>query len=84
MIDPYIELGGWIIAQAIEDICEGKEDVLPEDKESAWNFLRNDPFIDDILEYIDYGRHLADKRNYILTVLIPGRMTTKACVQPTV
>ncbi len=74
MIDPYIELGGWIIAQAIEDICEGKDDTLPEDKESAWNFLRNDPIIDEILEYIDYGKQIDDKRRYILTVIIPKKL----------
>jgi len=74
MIDPYIELGGWIIAQAIEDICVGKNDTLPDDKESAWDFLQNDPVVDDILEYIDYGRQIDDKRKYILTVIIPKKL----------
>lgn len=77
MIDPHVELGGWIIAQAIKDICVGKNGALPEDKESAWDFLRNDPFVDEILEYIDYGRQIDDKRNYILTVIIPQRLEKK-------
>ena len=63
-----------MIAQAIEDICVGKNDALPEDKESAWNFLRNDPVVDEILEYIDYGKQIDDKRKYILTVIIPKRL----------
>lgn len=74
MIDPYVELGGWMIAQAIEDICVGKNGTLPEDKESAWDFLKNDPIIDEILEYIDYGRQVDDKRKYILTVIIPQKL----------
>lgn len=74
MIDPYVELGGWMIAQAIEDICIGKNGALSEDKESAWDFLRNDPVVDDILEYIDYGRQIDDKRKYILTVIIPAKL----------
>lgn len=75
MIDPYIELGGWIIAQAIEDICVGKNGTLKEDQESAWDFLKNDPIVDDILEYIDYGKQMDDKRQYILTVVIPQKLT---------
>ena len=77
MIDPYVELGGWMIAQAIEDICVGGDGILPEEKESAWDFLQNDPVVDDILEYIDYGRQIDDKRKYILTVVIPQKLQKK-------
>jgi hypothetical protein len=73
MIDPWVELGGWMIAQAIDDICHPKT-VEPEDLESAWKFLREDPAVDQILEYIDYGTRIEDKRTYILTVVIPQKM----------
>lgn len=73
MIDPWIELGGWMIAQAIDDVCHPKN-VEPEDIESAWKFLRDDPCVEQILEYIDYGKGMDDKRKYILTVVIPNKL----------
>lgn len=73
MIDPWVELGGWMIAQAIDDICHPKT-IEPEDIESAWRFLKEDPCVEQILDYIDYGRSINDKRQYILTVVIPKKI----------
>ena len=73
MIDPYVELGGWIIVQAIEDALGGA-DVLEEDQIDAWRFLLFDGIVDHILDHIDYGQtHHLTKREFIIKIVIPDR-----------
>ena len=72
MIDPFVELGGWIIAQAIEDSL-GKDEATDEEVNDAWNFLLHDPLIDHVLDHIDYGPTTMTKREFIIKIIIPDR-----------
>lgn len=77
MIDPWIELAGWVVAQAIEDACGG-DNATSLEKKDALRFLRKDPIIDHILDCFDYGtNNLEDKRAYILKMVIPERKKMK-------
>lgn len=74
MRDPFVELGGWIIAQAIEDTL-GKDEATQEEVNDAWKFLLYDPVVDDVLDYIDYGfiKEGYSKREFIIKVVIPQK-----------
>jgi len=73
MIDPYVELGGWIIAQAIDDVL-GCGEVTEEEQMDAWNFLLHNPVIEHILDHIDYGdTDTMSKQKFILEMVIPQR-----------
>ena len=76
MTGPWIELAGWVIAQAIEDAC-GVSNVTLGEKRSAFRFLRRDPLVDHILDFFDYGAPMKDKREYILRVVIPKKLKEK-------
>jgi hypothetical protein len=82
MIDPFVELGGWMIHQAIEDVL-GKDEVEEEEQNEAWNFLLNDPIVEQILSHIDYRPHWEmTKREWIIRVFIPQRALEFASVSP--
>jgi NAD-dependent dihydropyrimidine dehydrogenase PreA subunit len=74
MIDPWIELAGWVVAQAIEDACGGGGATFGQ-RMSAWRFLKKDPLVDHILDCFNCGFKfdIKDKREYILKVVIPEK-----------
>lgn len=71
MIDPFVELGGWMIHQAIEDVL-GKDEVEEDEQNDAWNFLLHDPIVEQVLDHIDYRPDWElTKREWIIQIFIP-------------
>ena len=73
MIDPYVELGGWIIAQAIDDVL-GYGKVTEEEQIDAWDFLLHSQIIEHILDHIDYkDTNTMSKQRFIIETVIPQK-----------
>ena len=76
MTELWIELAGWVVAQAIEDACGGDSATFGQ-RMSAYRFLKKDPLVDHILDCFDGGVLSENKREYVLRVVIPERLKEK-------